>query len=89
MRDINVSASGATYEVYVSGVNSAGVGEPSTRIVFRTASKQIEDLIETSQHPYNQTECCLNSGISEDCKKQNIIQQQESEDCVIFRSATL
>merc|ERR1719410_885684 len=60
-------ASGATYEVYVSGVNSAGVGEPSTRIVFRTASKQIEDLIETSQHPYNQTECCLNSGISEDC----------------------
>ena len=64
--------SGATYEVYVSGVNSAGVGEPSTRIVFRTASKQIEDLIEESEHPYNQTQCCLNSGIREDCKSRCI-----------------
>ena len=71
MRDINVSASGATYEVYVSGVNSAGVGEPSTRIVFRTASKDREDLIQSSEHPYNQTQCCINSGISPDCESQS------------------
>ena len=30
-----IPESGSTYEVYVAGVNSAGVGESSTRIVFR------------------------------------------------------
>ena len=63
----HISESGSTYEVYVAGVNSAGVGESSTRIVFRTASKGIDDLIETSHHPYNQTECCIKSGVQPDC----------------------
>ena len=57
--------------MYVSGVNAAGMGESSTRIVFRTASKGIDDLIEEETHPYNQTQCCVNSGVKPDCKLSN------------------
>ena len=35
IQQIPIAESGSTYEVYVAGVNSAGVGESSTRIVFR------------------------------------------------------
>ena len=47
--------------------NEHGLGEASTRIVFRTASKTIEDLLDT-EHPYNQTECCQKSGMKQECK---------------------
>lgn len=55
-----------TYEVYVEAANIHGVGEATSRIVFRTASRAISDLLESS-HPYNQTDCCLRSGIREEC----------------------
>merc|ERR1719167_612457 len=58
--------SASTYEVFVEPVNDVGIGEPSTRIVFRTASRKLEDLFD-SQHPYNQSSCCLNSGIKSEC----------------------
>ena len=67
-KKLHFSEIGSTYEVYVSGVNNVGVGDSSTRIVFRTASKGIDDLIEESNHPYNQTQCCVNSGVKSDCK---------------------
>ena len=38
LKTLPVAESGSTYEVYVAGVNSAGVGESSTRIVFRWVS---------------------------------------------------
>ena len=38
IKTLPVAESGSTYEVYVAGVNSAGVGESSTRIVFRWVS---------------------------------------------------
>ena len=34
----------SSYEVYVQARNFYGVGEPTTRIVFRTASKTVVDL---------------------------------------------
>jgi hypothetical protein len=34
------------YEAYVQAANSHGVGEPSQRIVFRTPTQHIEDLLE-------------------------------------------
>lgn len=58
--------SASTYEVFVEAVNEYGIGEPSSRIVFRTASRKISDLLEEA-HPYNQTACCLRSGIKPEC----------------------
>jgi hypothetical protein len=52
----------------VEAVNAHGAGESSSRIVFRTASRKVEDLI-TQEHPYNQTECCLKSGLKPECKQ--------------------
>jgi hypothetical protein len=52
----------------VEAVNTHGAGESSSRIVFRTASRKVEDLI-TQEHPYNQTECCLKSGLKPECKQ--------------------
>jgi hypothetical protein len=53
----------------VEAVNAHGAGESSSRIVFRTASRKVEDLI-TQEHPYNQTECCLKSGLKPECKQE-------------------
>lgn len=58
--------SASTYEVFVEPVNDVGIGEPSTRIVFRTASRKVEDLLD-SQSPYNQTACCHKSGMDPQC----------------------
>eukprot|EP00092_Neocalanus_flemingeri_P093803 GFUD01119242.1.p1 GENE.GFUD01119242.1~~GFUD01119242.1.p1 ORF type:complete len:1460 (+),score=180.34 GFUD01119242.1:219-4598(+) len=58
--------SASTYEVFVEPVNNIGTGEASTRIVFRTASRKIEDLLD-SVNPYNQSSCCLKSGMKPEC----------------------
>jgi len=58
--------SSSTYEVYVEPVNEHGIGQPSSRIVFRTPSKKVEAEI-TEEHPYNQTECCQKSGMKTEC----------------------
>jgi len=58
--------SSSTYEVYVVAVNDHGSGEESVRIVFRTASNNIKDIKE-KETPYNQTACCINSGIKPMC----------------------
>jgi len=58
--------SASTYEVFVEPVNDIGTGQASTRIVFRTASRKIEDLLD-SQQPYNQSACCLKSGMKLEC----------------------
>lgn len=58
--------SATTYEVYVEAVNAHGAGEGSSRIVFRTASRKVEDLV-TKEHPYNQTDCCIKSGLKPEC----------------------
>ncbi len=36
--------SSSSYEVYVMAMNEYGVGEESSRIVFRTASRTLADL---------------------------------------------
>jgi len=59
--------SSTTYEVYIEAVNEHGVGEESSRIVFRTASRTISDLKDDAVS-YNQTECCLNSGVRSECQ---------------------
>lgn len=56
----------STYEVFVEARNYHGLGEPSTRIVFRTASQTIEELLD-SKHPYNQTQCCQKAGMRKEC----------------------
>ena len=43
--------SSTTYEVYIEAVNEHGVGEESSRIVFRTASRTISDLNVTDRRP--------------------------------------
>lgn len=58
--------SNAEYEVYIEAVNSHGVGDPSSRILFRTKSKLVESRIEEASY-YNVTECCISSGLAEVC----------------------
>ena len=58
--------SAQTYEVFVEAVNKHGVGEASSRIVFRTASRDVDDLLE-QKHPYNQTTCCSRANIRKEC----------------------
>ena len=54
------------YEVYVSAVNDHGVGEPSTRLIFRTAADSAEE--ETSSNTsYNVTSCCHAVHVSSHC----------------------
>ena len=64
-------APGSTYECFVEARNDLGVGEPSPRIVFRTANrpKADEDLPKDS---YNATSCCVNAGVMEDCEQNKI-----------------
>lgn len=53
------------YEVYVSAVNEHGVGEPSTRVIFRTAVPQMEESVYDTA--YNVTACCHTVGIGSSC----------------------
>lgn len=54
------------YEVYVEAANTHGVGEPSTRITFRTQSKIIQEKIEEASI-YNVTACCVEAELSNVC----------------------
>lgn len=58
--------SSSQYEVYVEAVNSYGISNPSSRIIFTTESKIIETEIEESSF-YNVTECCVSSGLPTVC----------------------
>lgn len=58
--------SDADYEVYVEAVNIHGVSDPSTRIIFRTKNKIIEEKIEEASF-YNVTACCIDSGLTDIC----------------------
>lgn len=58
--------SDADYEIFVEAVNLHGVGDPSTRIVFRTESKLEEAELEDASS-YNVTACCVATGLSEVC----------------------
>jgi hypothetical protein len=53
------------YEVYVNAINEHGIGEPSTRILFRTAVGQMEAA--SSEMAYNVSACCNTVGISSKC----------------------
>lgn len=57
-----VPASG--YEVYVNAVNQYGIGEPSVRLLFRTADDPT-DSATTSD--YNITNCCQAVNVSSHC----------------------
>lgn len=59
-------SSNTDYEVFVEAVNSHGVGEPSTRVVFRTESKVVEEKIEEASF-YNVTACCVEAHLSDVC----------------------
>jgi hypothetical protein len=59
--------SDSSYEVFVEPINVHGVGEPSTRIVFRTMSNALKDLLENPP-TYDPSSCCLKSGINPECK---------------------
>ena len=48
--------------------NDLGVGEPSPRIVFRTANSPRLDR-EIPKDSYNVTSCCVNAGVMEDCEQ--------------------
>ncbi|XP_026478463.1 Ig-like and fibronectin type-III domain-containing protein 2 [Ctenocephalides felis] len=56
--------SGTDYEVFISAINSHGVGSPSPRLVFRTDSLIAEDSKEIG---YNITACCVGHGVSQQC----------------------
>lgn len=53
------------YEVYVSAVNEHGVGEPSSRIVFKTRRETLEES--SSSSAYNVTGCCRSVAVSDEC----------------------
>ena len=56
-----------TYEVYVQATNQLGVGEPSSRLVFRTVSVREEELEEVEGERPSPAQCCQTAGVSPDC----------------------
>ena len=89
----------STYEVYVKPVNEYGVGEPSSRLVFRTTSIREDEYHRTDLTPHNMTECCLSVGVSHTCRAlcswgveetvmRNLTQQCEPELSKILRCGT-
>ncbi|KAK4873942.1 hypothetical protein RN001_013302 [Aquatica leii] len=54
------------YEFYVEAVNVHGVGEPSSRITFKTESKIVQEKIEEAS-VYNVTACCVEADLSNVC----------------------
>ena len=58
--------------------NDLGVGEPSPRIVFRTANRPQSDR-ELPKDSYNVTSCCVNAGVMEDCEQNNAICPDRSD----------
>jgi len=60
--------SGSTYEVYVEPVNEHGIGQPSSRQVFKTTTKTLEAALDkVFEHPYSPTQCCEKSGVKPGC----------------------
>ena len=60
----------SAYEVYVKAVNGYGIGEPSSRLVFRTKSER-EELEESKvghNSGHNMSRCCVNVGVSPTCQ---------------------
>ena len=59
----------SSYEVYVQAKNFYGFGDPSTRIVFRTAKSKIQEKVamEEDLNTYNQKKCCQRSGVTAEC----------------------
>ena len=57
--------------------NDLGVGEPSPRIVFRTANRPSEKML--AKDSYNATSCCVNAGVMEDCEQNNAICPDRSD----------
>lgn len=60
----------SSYEVYVQARNIYGLGNPTARIVFRTAKASMVDLkasSSTSEVIYDQPECCTKAGVKEEC----------------------
>ena len=68
--------------MYVEAVNAHGAGQGSSRIVFRTASRKVEDLV-VKEHPYNQTDCCLKSGLKPECKSPFFYLQKYQKSCQV------
>ena len=58
----------STYEVYVEATNQLGVGEPSSRLVFRTVSEREEELEEVATERPSPAQCCQTAGVSSDCQ---------------------
>ena len=56
-----------TYEVYVQATNQLGVGEPSSRLVFRSVSVREEELEEVERERPSPAQCCQTAGVSADC----------------------
>ena len=56
-----------TYEVFVQASNQLGVGEPSSRLVFRTVSERQLELEEVAAERPSPTQCCRTAGVTEDC----------------------
>ncbi|KDR18237.1 Ig-like and fibronectin type-III domain-containing protein 1 [Zootermopsis nevadensis] len=59
-------SSNTDYEVFVEAVNGHGVGEPSTRVIFRTESKLVEEKTEEASF-YNVTACCVEADLNDVC----------------------
>ena len=57
----------SSYEVYVQARNNFGTGNPTTRIVFRTAKSDIRDMLMNGQDGYDQKTCCTNAGVKDEC----------------------
>ena len=58
----------SSYEVYVQAKNFYGFGDPSTRIVFRTAKSRIQEKITIqNENTYNQQNCCERAGVTAEC----------------------
>ena len=56
-----------TYEVYVQASNELGVGEPSSRLVFRTVSERELEVEEVGAERPSPAQCCQTAGVSPDC----------------------
>ncbi|KAG8229762.1 hypothetical protein J437_LFUL007060 [Ladona fulva] len=65
----------AKYEFYIEAVNTHGIGEPSSRLVFQTPSKIVQEETELEERwsdsdvttPYNVTACCVTVKLSDAC----------------------
>ncbi len=56
----------SSYEVFIEARNFYGLGQPTTRIVFRTAkSNFVKD--NGSGLPYDQANCCSRAGVKPEC----------------------